>query len=247
MNKKVIEIKDLNFAYNDQNILEKINLVIEECDYIGIVGPNGGGKTTLLKLISGLLKPKSGSIKVLGMEPEKVKSKIGYVPQFGQMEKDFPIKASDVVAMGNFNSKSFFPWKKKNEVDKVKNVMEKLEIFKLKDQLFDELSGGQKQRCLIARALISKPEIILLDEPTASVDSSVEKDIFELLKEINKDKTIILVSHDIGFISSYVNKIACINKSLECHNANEVVIDDSHTIKNAYSNEVDIIKHRCGL
>ena len=241
----VIKIQYLSFAYNSNYILENINLTVEKNDFVGIIGPNGGGKTTLLKLIIGFITPQKGSVEVLGNAPEKSISKIGYVPQFNQTDKQFPIKTIDVVTMGLSNSKSFFPWNKAEELNNVFEAMEFVKVSELSHKPFGELSGGQQQRCLIARSLVSKPEILILDEPTASVDSNVELDIYELLKKLNKEMTILLVSHDVGFISSYINKVACVNKEISLHKKEEISFDKiSHE---AYHGDFSMISHKCNL
>ncbi|KAB2845480.1 MAG: ABC transporter ATP-binding protein [Melioribacteraceae bacterium] len=240
-----VKIENLSFSYVSNYVLENINLEIERNDFVGIIGPNGGGKTTLLKLIMGFIKPQKGSIKILETEPEKSISKIGYVPQFNQTDKQFPIKTIDVVSMGLSSSKSFFPWRKHNEIKNVYEAMEFVKISELAHKPFGELSGGQQQRCLIARALASCPEILILDEPTASVDSTVELDIYELLKKLNKDMTILLVSHDVGFISSYINKVACVNKEILLHRKEEISLDKIS--RDAYHGNFEILKHQCNL
>lgn len=241
----VIKIENLSFAYNSTYTLENINLIVEHNDFIGIIGPNGGGKTTLLKLIMGFIKPQKGTIEVFGKPAGKLNYTIGYVPQFNQTDKHFPIKAFDVVTMGLSNSKSFLPWNKKNDFEKVMEAMDFVKVSDIANKTFGELSGGQQQRCLIARALVSKPGILILDEPTASVDSTVEVDIYELLKKLNNDITILLVSHDVGFISSYINKIACVNKEISIHNKDEISIGNiSHE---AYHGDFSMIQHKCNL
>ncbi|MFH2029810.1 MAG: metal ABC transporter ATP-binding protein [Bacteroidota bacterium] len=245
MANKVIEIQDLTFSFNNVPVLSNISIDVERNDFWGIVGPNGGGKTTLLKLILGFLKPGSGLIKILETDPERARTKIGYVPQFGSMDKAFPITVQQVVEMGLTDSKNFFPWGQSKLRCKVNEVLESLKILPLRKKYFGELSGGQQQRVLIARALISDPEILLLDEPTSSIDSSIEGDFFTLLKSLCKEITILLVSHDVAFISSYVNKIACVNNSLVCHASNEITTPE--LISGLYKDSVTSIHHKCGL
>ncbi len=242
---EVIRINNLSFSYAKSKILKDIDFIVEDKDYIGLIGPNGGGKTTLLKLIVGLLKPSKGTLEINFNGSNSGKNLIGYIPQFGSMEENFPIKVKDVVAMGVCNSNSFLPWFSKKDLFQIDKSMKEVAIKDLAELPFSELSGGQKQRVLIARALVSDPKILLLDEPTSSVDNSSEMDIYELLKKLNQDKTIILASHDLGFISSYVNKVACINKNLVVHKVDEV--SSETIIKDAYSNSVNMINHKCGL
>lgn len=240
-----IEIKNVSFAYDKQLILENINLSIDSKEFVGIVGPNGGGKTTLLKLMLGLLFPNKGTIEVLGKTPETARKLIGYVPQYSEMDKNFPISVYEVVSQGLCGSGSLFPWfSKKNSLD-VLETLERLQIKELAQTSFGELSGGQKQRCMIARALVSNPAVLFLDEPTASVDNKVESDFYNMLKTLNEEMTIILVSHDVAFISKFVNKIACINKNLVCHSSTEITSDT--VLSDLYKTDISAIHHHCGI
>ncbi len=239
----VITFKDVSFKYDSVLVLENINFDIYKKDFIGIIGPNGGGKTTLLKLILRLLKPVKGSIKILDLPLHKARSKIGYLPQHTNLDDAFPITVEEVVAMGLFNDFSFLPIIKNKKI--INDTLKKTAIEDLAKKQYGTLSGGQKQRCLIARALVSKPEILLLDEPTSSVDSRVEQDIYELLKELNKEITIILVSHDLGFISKYITRIFCVNKQIACHKTNDVSVNK--IINDAYEGKVSMISHECNL
>ncbi len=240
-----IEISNLSFAYDKQQVLENINLDILPKDFVGIVGPNGGGKTTLLKLMLGLISPQNGKISILGKNPLEARNKIGYVPQYSEIDKSFPISVFEVVGSGLCNKNSLFPWFKKENTKRIFEILDKMQILSLSKVPFGELSGGQKQRCLIARALVSAPLILFLDEPTASVDSKVESDFYSLLKELNKDMTIVLVSHDIAFISTFVNKIACVNKNLVCHHSHEITGET--LLHDLYKTNISSIHHNCGL
>lgn len=239
----VITFKDISFKYDTEFVLKNISFKIHKNDFIGLIGPNGGGKTTILKLMLGLLKPFGGSIEIFNQTPQKARAKIGYLPQYSRLDDTFPITVEEVVAMGLFKNFSLFPFiKNKSEI---KAALKQVSMDQLAKKQYGSLSGGQKQRCLIARALVSKPEILLLDEPTSSVDSRVEQDIYELLKELNKKMTIILVSHDLGFVSKYIKRIFCINKNIACHKTNEVSIDE--IINEAYEGKVSMISHECNL
>ena len=241
----LIKIEDLTFGYDNAPILEKINLEIFERDFVGIIGPNGGGKTTLLKILLGFLKPDSGSVSIMGRSPDSVSKFIGYVPQYSEMDKQFPIKVKEVIVMGLCESSSFFPRFSQKSYSKVYKVMELLKIRDLAEKKFGELSGGQKQRTLICRAIVSNPKMLFLDEPTASVDAAIEEDIYKILSDFNSDITILLVSHDVGFISNYVNRVACINRSLVIHPVNE--ISSEHALTHAYHENTSVIHHKCGL
>lgn len=239
----IAEISNLSFAYDNDIVLDNVSFTIDEKDFIGIIGPNGGGKTTLIKLLLGLLQPLSGKINIFNSQPELVRERIGYVPQYLSYDRNFPISCIELVLMGLFKTGSFFSHTSDYNLAKAEKAMELLRIKELANRQFNELSGGQKQRCLIARAIINSPQLLILDEPTSSVDISVEQDIFELLHELNKDITILLISHDIGFISNYVNKIFCINRTLSQSNSGDLK-DISHF---HYFNNISQITHKCGL
>jgi zinc transport system ATP-binding protein len=230
---KAIEINNVTVRIDEQLILDEINISVYSNEFLGIIGPNGGGKTTLLKTILGLIKPESGFVKIFDDEPEKQRRNIGYVPQYNSFEKGYPITVEEVVKMGFVFDKHF-------DKKKLTEAMEKVDILNLRDKLIGNLSGGQKQRVLIARALVSDPKILLLDEPTASIDSKTGKSIYELLNKINESMTIILVSHDIGAISSYVKKIACLNKTLIYHDDKEIT---KEILEKTYECPVDLIAH----
>jgi zinc transport system ATP-binding protein len=229
-----ISIKNLNVNFNGFEILKDVSIEIPQKEFLGIIGPNGGGKTTLIKAILGLIKPISGQILVMGKQIKEAKNIIGYVPQYNSFEKEYPISVFDVVKIGtigkNFNNVTF----------EINNALKLVEMYEFKDRLINELSGGQKQRILIARALVSNPKILLLDEPTASVDTKSGRNFYELLKELNKDITIVMVSHDIGVLSQYVNKIACLNKNLVYHDSKEISVE---MLEQTYHCPVDLIAH----
>ncbi len=242
--KNILECKNLCFSYNNQIVLENVNFEVEVNDYMAILGPNGGGKSTLLKLILGFLKPVSGSIKIFGEDPISVRKQIGYVPQFATFDFDFPINVLEMVMLGNLNSKSFLPFFKKKEIDAAHEVLEKLQIDNLWNRQVSDLSGGQRQRALIARSLISNPKLLLLDEPTASVDIHVEKDIYALLKSLNEKMAILLVTHDVSFVSKFVNKIVCVNRCSCFHKISEL---KDINLQGIYSGNFTEINHSCNL
>ncbi len=213
-------IKNLYFSYKKDNVLEDINLEVNERDFLAIIGPNGGGKSTLLKILLGLLSPKSGTIKVLGEAPHKNLSKIGYVPQNTNINIDFPIKVIEVVMMGDIGHKRPLFGYSQIEIACALGALEQVGMQEYADRKIGSLSGGQRQRVMIARALCTHPKILLLDEPTASIDSTGQKQIYELLKRLNEHITIIVVSHDISIILGYADKVAYINKTLTFHKIN---------------------------
>jgi len=213
----IIEINNLSFAYDKQVVLQDINLTVQQNDFFAIIGPNGGGKSTLLKLILGLYPIKNGSIKVLGKSPLEARSDIGYVPQNTNVNTDFPINAIDVVLIGHNEGKKPLWGYGASEVACAMGALSKVGMQEYAHSKIGALSGGQRQRVMIARALCAHPKLLILDEPTASIDPSGQKEIYELLKELNSYIPIIVVSHDIFAISNYATKIAHINKTLTMH------------------------------
>lgn len=227
---KIIEIKDLSAAYGQQIVLKKVSLNVYDNDFLGIIGPNGGGKTTLLKLILGLLKPLSGEIKFC---KEGLKNHIGYLPQINQIDRKFPILVSEVVESG-------ISLKKTQYKERLEEILQTMGLLEIAHKPIGQLSGGQLQRVLLARAMINRPDLLILDEPSSYVDKRFESKFYDVLSEINRDTAIILVSHDIGTVISLVKNIACVNETLHYHagsNINEQWLDES------FAYPVDIIEH----
>ncbi len=243
MNKEAaVKLSKVNFSYNSLSVLEEVSFELEPNDFVAIVGPNGGGKTTLVKLILGELQAQSGEVTVLGGNPQIMCQRIGYVPQFSSHNKQYPISVFDVVLSGAVKANSILPFYSKLEKQKANSLLKQMKIADLKNNQVNELSGGQMQRMLIARAMMTDPDILILDEPTASVDIAMEQDIFELLHELNSDKTILVISHNVSFVSKYANKIICLNRKLVMHNTSDVT-SDSHESE---LNQTEII-HHCQL
>ncbi len=217
MSDNIIEIQNLNFSYNRQPVLRDLNLSVHPGDFIAMIGPNGGGKTTLLKLMLGLLNADSGSIQIFGQPAQDVSHRIGYVPQAVHINKNFPISALDVVLMGKL--KPGRGWSRHSQQDRVAalKALEQVEMKKFHDQLIGELSGGQQQRVFVARALATDPELLFLDEPTASIDTKGQNELYSHLKELNEEITIIVVSHDLMVISGYIKSVICVNQRLHYH------------------------------
>jgi len=236
-----IEIENLTVYYQNVCALSNINLTVKDREFVAIIGPNGGGKSTLLKSILGLVQPDKGKIRIYNKPPNKVHGLIGYVPQFSKFNRDFPINVMEVVLMGRLSKRiPIFHRYTSKDVDTAECIMKKLGIYQLRNRQIGELSGGQLQRTLIARALAVQPKILLLDEPTASLDANSKSDIYDLLKKLNNDMTIILVTHDMGAISSYVNNIACLNTKLYYHGEAELSEEVLHQV---YGCPVDLIAH----
>jgi len=222
-NSPVIEINNLWFSYNGgRSVLKDINLSLNQGGFTAMIGPNGGGKTTLMKLMLGLLKPGRGIVKVFGVEPAKAAQRLGYVPQEVGINKDFPISVIDVVLMGRLKTLKGWSRHLRKDRDAVQKILEQMDMWEFRNRRIGELSGGQRQRIFIARALVTEPEILFLDEPTASLDTSHQAYFFNLLKEINKKITIIIVNHDLMVISRYVKSVACVNRTLHYHDGAQV-------------------------
>lgn len=215
---RIVEIKNLSTGYNGNRVLSNVNLNIYEHDFIGVIGPNGGGKTTLVKAILGLLKPWSGSINI---NPSISGSGgIGYLPQSNNIDKKFPISVRDVVLSGLVRKQRIFNRFTKKEKEQTDQIMTEMGIEALFNKPIGELSGGQLQRVFLARSVISKPSLLILDEPNTYVDNNFEGELYEKLGKLNEAMAIVIVSHDIGMISSYVKTIACINRELHYHESN---------------------------
>ena len=198
-------------------------------------------KSTLLKLILGLLEPARGEIKVLGKSPRRGRKHLGYVPQYPAFSRDFPITVEQTVLMGRFGTRTFLGGAMPEADYRIAaRVMQETEVFDLKERQLSTLSGGQLQRVLVARALACEPKVLILDEPTANIDMRVETDIFDLLKGLNQRMTIIVVSHDIGFISQYVDRVACLNRTLICHHTAAI---DGQMINELYGSDVHMVEH----
>ncbi len=235
---KLVEITNLTAGYNGLVALDRVNLSVFKNDFIGIIGPNGGGKTTLLKVILGLIKPSEGGIKY-NLEDGDDMFNIGYVPQQFSADKKFPISVEQAVLSGLLRKRNIMGSYAAKDKDKAIAVLTKMGIPELRHKPFGELSGGETQRTLLARAIISSPQLLLLDEPDTYVDQLFESELFNILKELNDKMAIMVVSHDAGMISSYVRTIACVNKQLHYHPSNEI----NNEILKAYNCPIDLITH----
>ena len=202
-----ILIENLDFSFGRIPVLEKASLQIADKEFVCIVGPNGGGKTTLLKLLLGLLEPQAGIVSVFGKNPVLGRKWIGYLPQHANLDAKFPVTALDVVLMGRLGKTRGFGFYTKIDRSAARDMLARVGLEQLGNRPMAALSGGQRQRVLIARALVSNPRMLLLDEPTASLDDFVERELYELLQELNKELTVVVVTHDIAFVSSYVEKV----------------------------------------
>ena len=240
---QAVEIKNVAFAYQQRDILKNVNLSVPRGDFATIVGPNGGGKTTLLKLLLGLLKPSSGTIKIFNDTPTKSRAKIGYMPQYSHLDMQFPVTVMDVALMGRL-SKCRWGRYSNHDKDAATNALGEVKMDAYRKTHFNALSGGQKQRVLIARALCSEPQLLLLDEPTSNIDQESERDLYNILNRLNQRMTILLVSHDLGFTSQVVKSVICVNRQVVIHPTTTM---DGTMIKDIYGGDLKMIRHdhRC--
>ncbi len=234
MKKPLIVLDNIRTGYNSDPVLREVSLEIYPLDFIGIIGPNGGGKTTLIKAILGLLPLFSGQILFPGGKP-----KTGYLPQSSQIDRSFPITVKEVISSGLGTSGNLFPFLPSGKKEKVKKMMDETGLSSLSSTAIGELSGGQLQKTFLCRALIDEPDLLILDEPNTHVDKHFEQEMHEWLKELNQKMTILLVSHDIGTISPMVKTIACVNRTLHYHPSNQL----SEEVLKVYNCPVDVIAH----
>ncbi|OHV11923.1 metal ABC transporter ATP-binding protein [Kushneria phosphatilytica] len=235
-----IDLEHVSLALEGQSILEDVSLSVPHKQFLGLIGPNGGGKSTLLRLMLGLLRPDTGQVRLLGRSPRQAAHSVGYVPQFTRFTRSFPISVEDVVLMGQLGHGRWWgPWRRRDR-RAVDGVLATLEIESLRHRRIEGLSGGQMQRVLIARALACQPSILLLDEPTASVDTDGERALFDLFARLRQDMTIVLISHDLGFVSDHVDRVVCLNRTLVDHTAEPITAD---TIAQLYGQQVRMVHH----
>ncbi|NGX43387.1 MAG: High-affinity zinc uptake system ATP-binding protein ZnuC [Chlamydiae bacterium] len=212
--KQVLSLENVSFSYQEQKVLEGVTFSINSGEFVGVFGPNGGGKTTLLKLIMGFLKPDYGTIEVFGSAPQYSQSRIAYVPQGLRFDRLFPISVKELVLSGRL---SHLPWYGKfhsKDLDAADEMLEKVGLSNIKSHAFGTLSGGQAQRALIARALVTQPELLLLDEPTASVDSQAEREIYSILEELKGEIAILMVTHHLRTAIDQVDRVLCVRNNV---------------------------------
>ncbi len=238
--REVISVRHLWAGYSNEIVLEDVNLAINETDFVGLIGPNGGGKTTLIKVLLGLLPPTRGEVRIMGKSVKEGRRFIGYVPQIVEFDRDFPINVWEVARMGRLGKRPLLRRYTARDNEIVEEALRRVEMWDLRDRSIGELSGGQRQRVYIARALATYPKILLLDEPTASVDSEVSSRIYELLEELNESITILMISHDLTAVSAYVKTVGCLNRRLFYHHGKQLTPD---MIEAAYQCPIDLIAH----
>jgi len=235
-----IAMKNVSFSYGGLSVLEDVDLSVEPRRFVSVVGPNGGGKTTLLRLVLGLVRPDVGSIRVLGTSPTEARPRVGYVPQSAELDSHFPISLRDVVLMGRLGvHRRFGPYRQSDKAI-ADEALAEMRLSDLRRRSFASLSGGQRQRALIARALACRPDILLLDEPTASLDVAVESELYALLTALSDRLTIVLVSHDLGFVSRFVESVICVKRRVVMHPTSELT---GEIIREIYGGEVKMVRH----
>lgn len=218
----IIQIERLTAGYDEKTVLKDINLTIYDDDYLGIIGPNGGGKTTLMRIILGLKAPKEGRIRYF-KEGKNVKEIcMGYLPQYNALDRDFPISVYEVVLSGLSRTKKLFSRYTQQHHAQVEETLKKLQLEDFKERPIKALSGGQLQRVLLARSIVGKPDVVILDEPNTYIDRRFQKQMYEMLEQINKECAIVIVSHDIASVINNAKHIACVNHHLHYHSTTEM-------------------------
>jgi zinc transport system ATP-binding protein len=234
-----IAIEGLTFTYDGVTVLEDVDLTVRHGAMDCMVGPNGGGKTTLLRLMLGLLRPNEGQVRVLGRPPAEVRRRIGYMPQHAHHDPQFPVTVMDVVLMGRLERHWGGPYRRDDKRAAL-DALDEVGMADLSGRLFNALSGGQRQRVLIARALTCEPELLLLDEPTANVDVAVESRLYEILQELNKRMTILVATHDLGFVADIVERVICVNRRVVVHPTSEIT---GEVLQDIYGGDVRAVHH----
>ncbi len=237
---EVVRLEDVWVRFDGVAILEGIDLSVYQNDFLGIIGPNGGGKTTLLKVVLGLIRPNQGKVTVLGSAPEKGRRFVGYIPQYSLFDRDFPASVWDVVLMGRLGQAGRFRRYSEEDKKAARTALEMVEMLDFKGRQIGRRSGGEQQRVFIARALVAEPKLLLLDEPTASVDAPMMEEFYELLNRLKQRMAIVLVTHDLSAVSIYVDTIGCLNRKLYYHHSKEISAED---LEAAYQCPIELIAH----
>jgi len=238
-----IALENVSFSYARHPVLDEVTLTVPKGDFAMVVGPNGGGKTTLIKLILGLITPTSGRVTIFGEKPQSAWNQVGYMPQYTHVDMAFPVSVLDVVLMGRLTHSRRWRYTK-NDREAARHALSEVGLPDKEKKPFSNLSGGQRQRVLIARALCSNPSLLLMDEPTANVDPAAEASLFELLSKLNNRMTILVVSHDLGFVSKVVKSVICVNKKVLVHPTSDL---DGTLINQIYGGDLRMVRHdhRC--
>ena len=234
----VLTVENVSFSYGSRPVFRDISFTIYEGDYVTVLGPNGGGKSTLAKLMTGLLVPASGRIRVRGVTPKNAGHLTGYVPQYMKFDTNFPITVFETVLTGCLDRSIGF-YTKQQKRDAL-SVLASVGLENLARASFSEISGGQRQRTMIARALVGNPDLLILDEPTSGVDAAIEQDLDVLLNRLNERLTIIMITHDFGFVDKSVSRVLCVNNGVVEHPVEDV---DESLILSAYGRGVKSVRH----
>jgi len=235
-----IEIEDVWFSYNGPPVLREVSLRIARRELVCMVGPNGGGKTTLLKLMLALLRPGRGRIRILGRSPAEARPAVGYMPQHAHFDPKFPVSVMDVVLMGRLGRSALMGPHRRADRAAADHALEEVDLADFRKRSFSELSGGQRQRVLIARSLVSAPELLLLDEPTASLDVAVETEFHDLLRRLSQRLTVVVVSHDVGFVADVVGRVVCVKGTVAVHPTAALT---GELVRDLYGLDVRLIRH----
>ena len=236
----VIDIQNLSFAYHQSWVLENVNLQIQEKDFVAVIGPNGGGKTTLIKLVLGLLTPTQGHVRIFGRSPHLARQNIGYVPQNTEVNRSVPMTVEQAVLMGCIRGGG--GWRRFTRADRsrAEEAMQQTGVQDLACKQMSDLSGGQKQRVMLARALVADPKLLLLDEPTANIDTQGQSRFYDFLQQLNARATIVVVSHDIMVLSTCIKSVVCVNRQVHFHEQPEITAD---MLSGAYQCPVELVTH----
>jgi len=236
----IVSLSNVSVSLGSRTVLEGVNLDIQEGEFLGVVGPNGSGKTTLLRVILGLIQPDTGSVSVFDRPPGQARGSIGYVAQFATFRRNFPISVEQTVLLGRLGLSRGIGRYSSADREAAREALKQVGAWDLRNRAIGGLSGGQLQRVLIARALAGRPRVLLLDEPTSSIDMAAEEGIFGLLRELSQSMAIVLVSHDVGFIWEYVSRVACVNRTVVCHHTSEITPE---VLQGLYGHGVHVIDH----
>ena len=235
-----VEVRDVTFGYGREVVLDHVSLTIEPRDFLAVIGPNGGGKTTLLKAILGLVQPWSGEVVFHLPSGNDPRGRLGYVPQFSTFDRDFPLRIAEMVLMGRLGRRSILRPYSREDRAAADQAIERLSLGGVARSHASEVSGGQLQRALIARALVSEPEVLFLDEPTASIDAESRETLRELLEDLNRAIPIVVVTHDVTSLAPMVRRIACINRKLFYHGGPELSLE---VMEEVYGCPVELVTH----
>lgn len=238
-----VQLQNVSFSYGDRPVLEDVSLTIAQGEFLGVVGPNGGGKTTLLKIMLGLLRPARGKVRIFGQSPGTARRRVGYVPQLLHFAPEFPATVMDVVLMGRLaDGMAPGPFREPDRLA-ARQALEQVDMAGMAGRHLEALSGGEKQRALIARALVCRPEMLLLDEPTVSLDALAERRLYELLSELNDTLTIVLVTHDVGLVSEVLRSVLCVNRRVIRHRTSHINEVDSELLAAMYGSGRRFVRH----